>query len=427
MTITDEGRWRSWLASPDLRPFPDGRYRRVVVVAAHPDDETLGVSGLMQHLHDRGAFIELVVATDGEAAFPSLSTSDRRELGHRRRQELLEALRAQGVSNAAVHWLGLPDSGLADHRATVADHLSTLLADADLCLVPWPDDPHPDHRAAGRAALDVAPVTTHCWSYPIWMWHRQRPEDVPHDTAFTYRMDDGQRARKAAGVTAHASQLEPGPEGAPAILQPEMLRHFERDVEIVFRQPPRHSAPISRFVDLYGEGDDPWEVDSRWYERRKRATLMAGLPVERYRTAVEPACGTGSLTRELAGRCDRVLAFDPVPAAVRQSLAHTADLPNVTVTIGALPADLPAGPADLVVFSEILYYLGDEDLAASVDAAVDLLRPNGHLAAVHWRPWAAEAPRDGMAAHAFLLAHPGLDQLVEHVDEHFVLHVLGRR
>jgi hypothetical protein len=58
---------------------------------------------------------------------------------------------------------------------------------------------------------------------------------------------------------------------------------------------------------------------------------------------------------------------------------------------------------------------------------VSALRPGGDLLAVHWRPWAPEAPRDGEDAHRRLAEHPGLDVLVEHIDEEFLLHVLRRR
>jgi SAM-dependent methyltransferase len=206
-----------------------------------------------------------------------------------------------------------------------------------------------------------------------------------------------------------------------------MVEHFERDTEIVFRQPPARTAPLDRFAELYAEADDPWQVRTRWYERRKRALVLASLPRERYGLAVEPACGTGVLTGELAARCDRLLAFDPMPAAVHQARENTRHLPNVAVRSGALPDDLPTEPTDLVVFGEILYYLSDQDLAATVDRAVGALRPGGHLVAVHWLPWAAEAPRDGMAAHRFLLECPALDPVVEHIDERFALHVLVRR
>lgn len=424
---TPEQAWLPWLASPELRPFPDEPYRRAVVVAAHPDDETLGVGGLLQHLHGNGTAARLVVATDGEAAFPALSPEDRAELGRARRVELDDALRAQGIADVEVHWLGLPDSGLADCPAELADRLAGLLADADVCLVPCPTDPHPDQQAVAEAALSVAPVTTHRWSYPIWTWPRRAPADLPTALAFGYRLTPEQRLRKASGIAAFASQLKPGPSGEDPILPAGLLRHFERDVEIVFREPPRRSAPVHRFARLYADGDDPWGVTTKWYERRKRALLLASLPEERYGTAVEPACGSGVLTAALADRCDRVLAFDPVPAAVELARRRTEDRPNVSVTRGALPADLPAGPVDLVVFSEILYYLDDADLRATVDAAVSALRPGGTVVAAHWLPWAPEAPRDGMAAHRFLLDRPELTRLVEHVDERFVLHVLSRR
>jgi SAM-dependent methyltransferase len=154
---------------------------------------------------------------------------------------------------------------------------------------------------------------------------------------------------------------------------------------------------------------------------------LAALPAERYGSAVEPACGLGVFTRDLAARCDRVLAFDPVPGAVAAARSATEGLPGVRVEAGTLPDDLSPEPTDLVVFSEILYYLDDADLAATVDRAVAALRSGGHLLAVHWLPWAAEAPRDGMAAHRYLLSRPELDPLVEHVDERFVVHILSRR
>jgi LmbE family N-acetylglucosaminyl deacetylase len=427
--MTPESVWRGWLGA-GLRSFPAEDHGRVVVVAAHPDDETLGAGGLIQRLHSSvGTTVELVVATDGEAAFPALSPEDRAALGRCRRRELHESLRAQGLDQVRVHWLGLPDSRLAEHRVELAERLGELFVGADLCLVPWPGDPHPDHQTAGDVALRVAPVTTHRWSYPIWLWHRLRPDDagIPRSRAFVHPLTDEQRRRKSAGIAAFVSQLKPGRDGAEPILTPGMLEHFDRDVEVVFREPPVRTAPIDRFTDLYAGGTDPWDVHTSWYERRKRAVAMSSLPHERYGLAVEPACGVGAFTTELAARCDRVVAFDPVPAAVRQAELATAELSTVAVKLGILPADLPAEPTDLVVFSEILYYLSDRDLSSTVERSVAALRPGGHLLAVHWLPWAAEAPRDGMAAHRFLLAQPGLDPIVEHVDQDFVLHVLVRR
>ncbi|MFI9387713.1 PIG-L family deacetylase [Kutzneria sp. NPDC052558] len=425
MTSAAERRWEGRLDG--LAAFDTTGYRRVVAVAAHPDDETLGASACLQALHENGCRVDVVVASDGEAAFPALGPQDRAELGRRRRRELTESLRAQGLGDSDVHWLGLPDSGLAECRAELVAELRTLLADADCCLLPWPHDPHPDHSAVGKAVLAAAPVTAHCWSYPIWMWHWTAEEsaEIPWRHARAYALTAAQLGRKMAGIKAFTSQLERGPDGSDPILPPDVLEHFNRDREVLFREPRRQSAPLERFRDLYATNADPWRTEDSWYERRKRSVLLAALPRERYRHAVEPACGVGALTAQLAMRADKVHAFDAVPKAV--AAAGKLCLPNLTVTKAVLPEGFPDEVADLVVLSEILYYLSDEDLRKTVDNAITGLAPGGDLVLAHWRPWAPEATRDAAEAHELVAGRPELSTLVEHRDEEFLLHVLRRR
>ncbi|WP_372664908.1 PIG-L family deacetylase [Amycolatopsis kentuckyensis] len=409
--------------------WPEEPFERALVVAAHPDDETLGAGGLLQRLHAAGTAVTLVVATDGEAAFPAAGADERRELGRTRRRELRDSLRAQGLSEVEPVWLGLPDSGLASCGDELTAAVRAHADGHDLCLLPWPDDPHPDHQAVARAALAAAPVSAQCWSYPIWLWHRLRRDDpvIPWPRARSVRLTEAERDAKAAAIATFTSQLKPGPRGEEPILPEEVLAHFSGGSEVFFREPPRTSAPVSRFASLYAAADDPWSVATKWYERRKRAMVLACLPDEHYGTVVEPACGVGALTRDLAARADRVVAFDPVAAAVERTRAAVADLSHVDVHIGAVPSALPAGPVDLVVYSELLYYLADDALTATIEASAAALRPGGHLLAVHWLPWAPEAPRDGRDAHAQLLAHPAFEPSVAHTDEEFLLHVLRRR
>lgn len=336
---------------------------------------------------------------------------------------------ALGLTDLTVHWLGLPDSALAAHERELTGLLSGLLAEADACVVPWPDDPHPDHRAAGRAALAAAPMHVHRWSYPIWMWHWTAPADpsIPWSRAYAHYLSEDDRARKRCALAAVTSQLRPGPDGQPPILPPEMLAHFARDVEVLFHHPRSDSTPVQRFADLYTAGPDPWSTVDSWYERRKRATVLAALPRRRYPVIVEPGCGNGALTDELAARCARLIAFDPVDRAVAAARSTAGRHPHVDIRVGRLPADLPDAPIDLVVLSEILYYLGDPDLDRTLDRVLSGLRPGGDLVAVHWRSWAPDAPRAAADAHARLLARPELRMLVEHTDEEFLLHVLRRR
>ena len=427
---TTPAEWERALETRHPPEFEAAAHRRVVVLAAHPDDETIGAGGALRALHRAGAAITVVVATDGEAAFPSLGPAAREALAATRRAELDAALTRLDIGEVPVHRLGLPDSALHEHTGELHEALRGHLAGADAYLAPWPGDPHPDHAAVGRAAAAVAPVTTHGWSYLVWTWAWTAPDDprLPWSRAYAVPLGEDDREARRRAVDAYSSQLEPGPHGAPAILGRGLLAHLDRRVDLLLREPRSSGAPADRFAELYEGGRDPWSTDS-WYERRKRGVVLASLPREHYRRAVEPGCGPGDLTVALAGRCDELLASDYVAAAADRARAavREAGLAGVEVRTAALPEAVPPGPVDLVVFSEVLYYLDDAALAETLERAVAALGPGGDLLLVHWRGWPAEAPRDAAATHALVAAHPDLAPSIEHVDEHFLLHVLRRR
>ncbi|MEA2972920.1 MAG: hypothetical protein QOG82_1378 [Actinomycetota bacterium] len=425
--VTPVAVWADALAQRRPPPFDPTAFRRVVVVAAHPDDETLGAGGCLQLLQRSGATLTFVIATDGEAAYPAMGADERRALGRARRAELMAALAVQGLAECEVRWLGLPDSGLSDHAEALRDRLVPLLADADAYLAPWPQDPHPDHRAAGRAAAAAAPPTAYGWSYPIWMWAWNTPDDpaLPWHRAHLVDLDEPARQIKRDAVGCFTSQVTPGPDGSPPVLTPAFLAHPGQGFELLFREPRSSAAPVERFAELYDDGNDPWRTGS-WYERRKRAVVVASLPRERYQTAFEPGCGTGELTVDLAPRCARLVASDPVPAAVERARAATAGTAGVRVECDALPEAVPCEPIDLAVFSEVLYYLDDDAVEETLRRTVAVLQPGGDLLVVHWRGWPAEAPRDAVATHEMVRNRPELETLVEHVDEDFLVLVLRR-
>ncbi|MDQ6726175.1 MAG: PIG-L family deacetylase [Actinomycetota bacterium] len=426
--VTPVEEWADALHGRRLPSFDPSAYRRVVVVSAHPDDETLGAGGCLTALRRSGAEMRVVIATDGEAAYPALDARERSRLGRTRRSELAMALPAMGLDEVQVHWLGLPDAGLAEHTEALRDALVPLLVDADAYLAPWAGDPHPDHRAVGLAAVAAAPATAHGWSYPIWMWAWCRPDEpgLPWHRAYRLCLDASLLAAKSAALGCFTSQTGPGPDGSPPVLAPAVLAHARSPVELLFREPRPAGAPISRFVELYAHGNDPWRAAS-WYERRKRAVVLASLPKETYRVGFEPGCGTGALTVGLAGRCSRLLASDPVAGAVEWARAASAATAGVSVDVDALPSAVPKEPIDLAVFSEVLYYLDDDAVTGTLDRTLAVLEPDGHLVVVHWRGWPAEAPRDAVATHAMLMARTELEVVVDHVDEDFLLLVLRRR
>lgn len=183
------------------------------------------------------------------------------------------------------------------------------------------------------------------------------------------------------------------------------------------------SLPVDYFARLYKESDDPWRISSGWYERRKRALLMASLPRERFSVGFEPGCSNGELTVQLASRCDRLVAWDVIDDAVARSRARTAGSPGVEVRHGGLPDDWPDEHADLIVFAEVGYYLDAADLNRAVNEAVSRLDANGALVAVHWRHAAPDYPLTGDDVHGIIDAHDGLNRLGRYQDDDFLLDI----
>lgn len=187
--------------------------------------------------------------------------------------------------------------------------------------------------------------------------------------------------------------------------------------------PPDATLSQGHFDNLYAQNADPWNLATAWYERRKYAITVASLPRERYRSAYEPGCSIGELTRLLAPRCGQLLAVDFAPAAVAQAQTAVRDFPNVRVERAAIPEDLPDATYDLIVLSEILYYLAEADLHKAIAGLVNRLEPKGDLVAVHHRASDRCYGYDGFNVHQALTRRADLVSMAHHEDEDFVLDV----
>jgi SAM-dependent methyltransferase len=180
------------------------------------------------------------------------------------------------------------------------------------------------------------------------------------------------------------------------------------------------------FREKYAASPDPYGLAERWYEARKYALSVAILPREHYRAVFEPGCSIGVLTTRLASRCGTLLACDAIPDAVTSARARTAGLPGVRVEQRVIPRQWPAGSFDLIVLSELLYYYDDADLHQVLTLGTGVLRPAGHLLAVHWRHPAPDHPRGGGEVHEILAAHPALARLARYRDPDFTAEVYAR-
>lgn len=173
------------------------------------------------------------------------------------------------------------------------------------------------------------------------------------------------------------------------------------------------------FDVLYRE-HDPFRYRTSWYEKRKRDLLLAMLPAPLFADAWEWGCSNGELTAGLASRCARLLATDVSRRALALAQARVGDAPQVVFEAATHPREWPARRFDLVVFSEVGYYLDAHDFAVTVDRLGTSLVPTGTLVACHWKPAFDEAHRTGGQVHAALAAAFG-DAGWHYEDEDFVL------
>ncbi|MGY4654017.1 PIG-L deacetylase family protein [Mycobacterium sp. URHB0021] len=229
-----------WLAAdrslPDLDLTP---CREIVVVGAHPDDETLGFGATTALLAGLGVRVQVVSATDGGASYPGLSLLQRYRLEQVRRAELHRAAGILGTATPIC--LGLPDGEIADHQERLADLLGEMLAarpPGSWCAATWRGDGHPDHEAVGRAAATAVERTGAVLvEYPVWMWHWAVPgdPDVPWSLAYAVPLTRAAIERKNLAAQCFRSQIEPvGPDGAP-VLPPPVVRRLLVVGEVVFR------------------------------------------------------------------------------------------------------------------------------------------------------------------------------------------------
>lgn len=230
--------------------------RSALVIAPHPDDETLGCGATIMHKVAAGTPVTLLIVTDGSNSHRSAFLPPS-ELAELRRAEMAEAARRLGVPPGQVRWAGLVDGTVSTHE----DRLVEIIAEALAALRPQEvyatcaDEPHPDHAAVGRAARRAVRAAggVALLEYPVWLWgswpvHRgNRLGSVVRATGMVARRGAvAVRTAPHAGakrhaLEAHASQLarpagvppsEPWP-GLPATV----LAAAEDDVELFFPTP----------------------------------------------------------------------------------------------------------------------------------------------------------------------------------------------
>jgi trans-aconitate methyltransferase len=180
------------------------------------------------------------------------------------------------------------------------------------------------------------------------------------------------------------------------------------------------------FEARYRADPDPWGYLSSGYERDKYAATLAACGAGPFTRGLELGASIGVFSAQLAPRCERLITIDGAPSAVAAARAALGDA-DVEVILGEIPSAIPDGPYDLVVASEILYYLSAAELHGTFTRLAQTVAPGARVVAVHWRPPGPERPFDARQVHERLAAEPWLTQVHSGHTDDYLLNVLEAR
>lgn len=216
--------------------------RGVVVVAPHPDDETLGCGGLIALAHARGRPVKIIILTDGCGSHPNSRTHPPHRLRALREQETWSAVAALGLDATAVSFLRLPDRALQSEGAEADRAARDIVAAvekirASAILTTWRHDPHCDHQAAWRITRIARQSLTDdaaLIAYPIWGPTLPAQTQLPAKPRGWRLPIDGVLPRKERAIRAHRSQISRLVENDPPalVLTEETLNRFREPYEI---------------------------------------------------------------------------------------------------------------------------------------------------------------------------------------------------
>lgn len=215
--------------------------RDVLVIAPHPDDESLGCGGILSWATAKGRHPRVLFLTDGDRSHPGSTRFPRERLAAVRRQEAVTACNALGMDSGDLTFLGLPDAGLAQLEESLKrEAIGTMarwieLSQSAIVLVTAATDPHGDHQSAYALAKDATRQNTcvELWTYPVWTWLHDIPIETMPPSGWRVDIHAFQHAKREA-IHAHASQHGAVVDDAQDsfVLPPALLQQMSQDYEV---------------------------------------------------------------------------------------------------------------------------------------------------------------------------------------------------
>ncbi|MBA2375363.1 MAG: methyltransferase [Rubrobacter sp.] len=180
------------------------------------------------------------------------------------------------------------------------------------------------------------------------------------------------------------------------------------------------------FEDLYAKFPDPWNFETSEYERRKYRRTLESLDGRKFRRALEAGCSIGVFTEMLAPHCGELIAVDASDRAVSAARKRLESFSHLRVERRTLPEEMPEGAFDLIIASEVLYYLDREAMLDTLRIFENSLVSGGLLLAVHWRKETKTYPLRGDEVHDLIRSNTRLDHTKSESEPEYRLDLFER-
>lgn len=172
------------------------------------------------------------------------------------------------------------------------------------------------------------------------------------------------------------------------------------------------SLTAEHFDAIYTSNSDPWDFATSEYERDKYDRTLSALPRSHYASVFEVGCSIGVLTHQLATRCDHLLSVDASEIPLTEARKRCRGYPFVRFDRMTVPQEWPSGQFDLVVLSEVVYYLCADDVARLCRRMEASLAPGGDVLLAHWTGPTNYPLSGDLAAEIFLSGVGGFTEIV---------------
>jgi SAM-dependent methyltransferase len=179
------------------------------------------------------------------------------------------------------------------------------------------------------------------------------------------------------------------------------------------------------FDCIYAQAEDPWDFRSSPYEREKYAATIAALPRSLFEAGLEVGCSIGELSLLLAPRCKALLGVDTAAAPLKLAQTRCAEMPHVRFAQMHVPAQWPDGKFDLIVLSEVLYFLAAHDIMAISGRGAASLAAQGVVMLVNWLGRTDDPCTGDEAADRFIASIPQLGTALQQRQNDYRIDVLA--